>query len=191
MSRMQALWTASPRKVMAGFVGVLAATGIAVGSGANFNSSNANPSNVFSAGTISQTNSKLGAAVLTASGLKPGGTATGTVDIKNTGSVTGAFVLSQSNVTNTPPTPTLSTKLTIVITDKGDPALCAPTCPAGSPVYTGTIGGMGSTSLGTFAAGAAHRYEFVVTFPEGGTGGADNAYQGASTSVDYAFTATA
>jgi spore coat-associated protein N len=190
MSRIKALWTASPSKVMAGLVGVLAATGIAVGSGANFNSASANPSNVFSAGTISQSNSKTGAAVLTAAGLKPGGTATGTVDIKNTGSVSGAFTLSQSNLTNTPTTPALSSKLTIVITDKHDPA-CAVSCPADSTVYSGTIGGMGTTSLGTFAAAETHRYLFTVTFPDGGASGADNSYQGAQTSVDYAFTATA
>jgi hypothetical protein len=188
MTRMKALWTASPRKVLAGLVGVLAATGIAVGSGANFNAASANPSNVFSAGTISQTNSKAGAAVLTATGMRPGGTATGSVDIKNTGSVSGAFTLSQSNLTNTPATPPLSSKLTIVITDQGDPA-CTTSCPAASTVYSGTIGGMGSTTLGTFPAGATHRYAFVVTFPDGGTGGADNSYQGSQTSVDYAFTA--
>jgi spore coat-associated protein N len=188
MSRMTALWTASPRKVMLGFVGVLAATGIAVGSGANFNASSANPSNVFSAGTISQSNSKSGQAVLTASSMKPGGTATGTVDIKNTGSVAGAFTLSQSNLTNTPASPALSSKLTIVITDQGDPA-CTTGCPAASTVYSGTLAGMGNVALGTFAAGATHRYQFVATFPDGGSNGADNGYQGAQTSVDYAFTA--
>lgn len=189
MSRMKALWTASPSKVMAGLVGVLAATGIAVGSGANFNSVSANPSNVFSAGTISQSNSKTGAAILTASNLTPGGTATGTVDIKNTGTVAGAFTLSQSNVTNTPASPGLSTKLTIAITDQGDPAaLCASSCPV---VYSGTLAGMGTTTLGSFAAGQTHRYQFTVTFPDGGANGADNAYQGAQTSVDYNFQATA
>jgi hypothetical protein len=187
---MKALWTASPRKVMAGFVGVLAATGIAVGSGANFNSSSANPSNVFSAGTISHTNSKSGSAILTATGMKPGGTANGTVDIKNTGSTSGAFTLAQSNLTNTPVSPALSSKLTIVITDKHDPA-CVSSCPADSTVYSGTIGGMGTISLGTFAASETHRYQFVVTFPDGGTGGADNSYQGSQTSVEYDFTATA
>lgn len=190
MSRMKALWTASPRKVMAGFVGVLAATGIAVGSGANFNSSSANPSNVFSAGTISQQNSKSGSAILTATGMKPGGTANGTVDIKNTGSASGAFTLAQSNLTNTPTSPALSSKLTIVITDKHDPA-CSVSCPADATVYSGTIGGMGTISLGTFAADETHRYQFVVTFPDGGTGGADNSYQGSQTSVEYDFTATA
>lgn len=190
MSRIKALWAASPSKVMAGLVGVLAATGIAVGSGANFNSASANPSNTFSAGTISQSNSKANAAILTASGLKPGDTANGTVDIKNTGSVSGAFTLSQSNLTNTPANPALSQKLTIVITDKHDPA-CTVSCPADATVYSGTIGGMGTVSLGTFAANETHRYQFAVTFPDGGSNGADNSYQGAQTSVDYNFQATA
>jgi spore coat-associated protein N len=63
----------------------MAAAALAVGSGANFNSTSANPSNVFTAGTISRSNSKASAAILTASNIVPGNTATGTVDIKNTG----------------------------------------------------------------------------------------------------------
>ena len=190
MQRAAVLWRASPARVVLALFALMLAAAMAVGSGANFNSTSANPSNVFSAGTISQSNSKTGAAVLTASSLKPGGTATGTVDIKNTGSVSGAFTLSQSNLTNTPASPALSTKLTIVITDKHDPA-CATSCPADSTVYSGTIAGMGTISLGTFTAGQKHRYQFVVTFPDGGGNGADNSYQGASTSVEYDFTATA
>src|SRR4051794_9187069 len=189
MSRIKALWTASPRKVMAGFVGVLAATGIAVGSGANFNSTSANPSNVFSAGSISHTNSKAGAAILTASNMKPGTSSTGQVDIKNTGTATGAFTLAQSSLTNTPASPALSSKLTLTIVDKHDPA-CSTGCPADTTVYSGTIGGMGTISLGNYAADELHRYQFTVNFPDGGSGGADNGYQGAQTSVEYDFTAT-
>jgi spore coat-associated protein N len=188
MSRMKALWSASPRKVLAGLFAVLAAASIAVGSGANFNSASANPSNVFSGGTLAQSNSKTGAAILTASGLKPGGTATGTVDIANTGSVTGAFTLTKSAAVDTPTGTTLSTKLTVVITDQGDPT-CTVSCPAPATVYSGTLAGMGPITLGNFAANAKHRYQFVVTFPDSGTQGGDNAYQGASTTVDYSFTA--
>ena len=188
MSRFKALWTASPRKVMVGFVGVLAATGIAVGSGANFNSASANPSNVFSAGSISHSNSKSGAAILTASNMKPGDSQNGTVDIKNTGSVSGAFTLTQSSLTDTPASPGLSNKLTVKIEDLGDPASPNATPPV---VYTGTMAGMGTVSLGTFTSNQTHRYKFTVTFPDGGTGGADNSYQNAQTSVTYNFTATA
>lgn len=190
MSRITALWTASPRKVLVGLLGVLAAAGIAVGSGANFNSSSANPSNVFSSGTLSQSNSKAGAAILTASLLKPGGTASGTVDIANTGTIPGAFTLTKATPVDSPVGSGLSSKLTIVITDTGDPQ-CTVSCPASTTVYTGSLSGMGSITLGTFAPTAKHRYAFVVTFPDGGTGGADNAFQGTSTTVDYTFTASA
>lgn len=188
MSRLKALWSASPRKVLAALFVVLAAAGIAVGSGANFNSASANPSNTFSSGTLSQSNSKANQAILTASNLKPGGSATGTVDITNTGSGSGVFSLTKSTPTDTPASPALSAKLTVVITDQGDPA-CVSSCPAPSTVYSGTLAGMGAISLGTFTAGQKHRYQFVVTFPDSGTQGGDNAYQGASTSVDYTFTA--
>lgn len=188
MSRMKALWSASPRKVMAGLFALLAATGIAVGSGANFNSASANPSNTFSGGTLSQSNSKSNEAILTASGLKPGDTANGTVDIANTGSVAGAFTLTKSTPVDTPSSANLSGKLTVKVEDLGDPT-CTVSCPAAVSVYNGNIKDMGAITLGNFAASAKHRYKFTVTFPDGGTGGADNTYQGASTTVGYTFTA--
>ena len=49
---------------------------------------------------------------------------------------------------------------------------------------------MGTVALGTFAAGAKHQYKFSVTFPDGGANGADNAYGGATTTVNYVWTAT-
>ena len=54
----------------------------------------------------------------------------------------------------------------------------------GSSVYSGTLA-HGSIPLGTYAAAAKHRYSFVVTFPDSGANGADNAFAGTSTSVDY------
>ena len=57
-------------------------------------------------------------------------------------------------------------------------------------VYSGTLGSMGTLTLGTFAAGATHQYPFTVTLPDGGSNGADNAYGGATTTVDYVWTAT-
>jgi spore coat-associated protein N len=202
MTRMKSLWKASPRKVLLAFGALLIVAAVAVGSGANFNSTSANPSNVFTAGTISSSNSKASAAILTASNIVPGNAATGTVDIKNTGSASGRFTL-----TDTPPVDTpgvalagsgaqrlskkrLSKKLTLTIVDQGDPT-CTTACPAFTMVYTGTIFAQPATiALGTFPAGATHRYVFTMRFPEGGTGGADNAYQGASTTFDYNWFST-
>jgi hypothetical protein len=190
MHRLKSLWTASPRKVLVAFAGLLVAAAVAVGSGANFNSTSANPSNVFTAGTISHSNSKAGAAILTAANMVPGGTAAGTVDIKNTGSVNGTFTLAHTVAVDTPTSPGLSKKLTIVVQDLGEPA-CVSSCPAAVTLYTGLLSAMPSTiALGVFPAGYTHRYTFTVTFPDSGLNGADNAYQGASTSVEYDWSST-
>ena len=69
---------------------VLLAASVAVGSGAAFTAQTANPSNSFASGTLQIVNSKNTAAVLTASNLKPGDTATGTVDIQNSGSLSAS-----------------------------------------------------------------------------------------------------
>ena len=190
MSRITSLWKASPRKVLMAFGGLMVATAVAVGSGANFNSTSANPSNIFTAGTIAHSNSKPGAAILTATNMVPGNTSSGTVDIKNTGSAAGTFTLSHLAPTDTPVSPGLSKKLTVTISDLGDPT-CSTSCPAAVQVYSGTIFAMPTTTtLGVFAAGAEHRYTFAVAFPDGGTNGADNAYQSASTTVEYDWTST-
>ena len=190
MSRFTALWRASPRRILLALGGLMVAAALAIGSGANFNSTSANPSNVFTAGTISHSNSKASAAILTAANMVPGGTATGFVDIKNTGSVSGTFTLAHTVPVDTPATPGLSKKLTMTITDNGDPT-CVTSCPAAVSVYSGTMYAMPATiALGVFPAAATHRYTFVVTFPDSGTGGADNAYQGASTTVEYDWSST-
>src|SRR5688572_4546479 len=61
-----------PRRVLAALATVLAATGLTVASGADFTARSANPSNTFTTGTLSVSNSRAGAAILSASGLKPG-----------------------------------------------------------------------------------------------------------------------
>ncbi len=190
MTRFTALWKASPRKVLLAFGGLMVAAALAVGSGANFNSTSANPSNVFTAGTISHSNSKASAAILTASNMVPGGSATGTVDIKNTGSATGVFTLAHLTPVDTPTSPGLSKKLTVTVQDLGDPN-CVSSCPAAVQLYTGTIFAMPATiALGTYIANATHRYQFTVNFPDSGTGGADNAYQAAATTVEYDWSST-
>lgn len=173
---------------MAALFAVLAATALAVGSGANFNSTSANPSNVLSAGTMSQSNSKSGAAILTADKLKPGDSTNGTVDIKNTGDVNGTFTLLQSSVVDLPVSPSFSQLLTLKVEDLGDPA-CVSSCPAVQTVYLGNVFDMASLPLGTYAAGEIHRYKFTATFPNGTTSH-DNPYAGAKTTVGYSFEST-
>jgi hypothetical protein len=121
--------------------------------------------------------------------MKPGDTTTGSVDIKNTGDIAGTFTLTKSALVDTPTTPAFSSKLTLVIDDAGDPT-CTVSCPATVTKYSGTIAAMGTIAMGSFPAGATHHYTFTVTFPDGGAGGADNAYKSASTSLTYNWTST-
>jgi spore coat-associated protein N len=177
-----------PLRALGALSALIAAVAVAVGSSASFTASSANPSNTFAAGTLSILNSKEGLAVLTASGMKPGDSATGTVDVQNSGSLSGAFTLSRSGIVDSDGANPMSAKLDLVVKDCGDFSSGTPTCDVGDPVkYTGTVAAMSSAvSLGTFAASEKHRYEFAVTF----NSSAGNAYQGDSSSVQFDWNAS-
>lgn len=181
MRRLHAAVKSSPRKALSALAALTLATAVVIGSGANFNSTSANPGNTVTAGNLAHSNSKDGSAILTVAKLRPGQSSQGTVDITNTGDIDGVFTLSKSNLVDTPASPAFSAKLDLLVEDCGAPGPCT------SPVtkYSGKVGAMGAIALGTFAQGEAHRYRFTVTFPDGGAGGADNAYKAASTSVQY------
>jgi hypothetical protein len=178
-----------PHLALGALASALAAVGLVVGSGADFTSATANPANTFSSGTLTHTNSKNAAAVLTASAMKPGDTRTGSVTITNTGSLAGTFSLSKSNLTN----PVLgsggerlSDQMDLTIKD------------GATTVYAGKVGALGAITLdgdlvtaGTQQFGksgsatATHTYDFTVTLPAA-TG---DAFQGTSTSVQFDWTA--
>jgi hypothetical protein len=183
MSRFKIL-AANPRRSLAALATVLVAVGITGASGADFNAQTANPTNVFTAGTLSMDNSKNNAAILTATNMRPGAPATtGEVDIKNTGSLSAPFTLSKGTLTNTDGVNPLSPKLNIVVNDCGVDVDCA----TKSLLYTGTVAGMGANlALGTFASNATHRYEFNVDLD----GTAGNVYQGGSSTVQFVWNTT-
>ncbi len=180
--------TASPRRLLLVLGSLTIATATAVGSGANFNSTSSNPATLITAGTVVVTDSASGTSILTATLMKPGGSASGAVNIKNGGNIPATFTLAKAGLSDTPASPALSGRLELEVKDLGDPA-CVGSCPAPVTVYTGTLGSMGTLSLGAFAAESTHRYTFTVSFPEG-VNGADNAYEGAATQVEYVWTAT-
>ena len=186
MSRIDVLLI-HPKRTLGVLALVLIAVGIAVGSGANFSASSANPSNTFTAGTLTMSNSSDAAAVLTASNWKPGDTQTGTVDIANTGSLAGTFSLSRTALTNSDNANPMSDKINLIVKDCGDFSSGAPTCDAGDPVkYSGTLTAMTSNvALGTFAANEKHRYQFAATFDSS----AGNVYQGANSQATFTWNA--
>jgi hypothetical protein len=165
----------SPRRLLATLALLLAATGVAIGSGASFSSASVNPSNTFASGALTQSNDKDGKAVLTAANMKPGDTTSGTVTIKNTGTLGGSFTATESGVSSSYTT----TKLKLAVTDV--------TGGTSTPVFSGDLGGFGAKDLGAWKAGEAHTYKFVVTFPETNTD--QNTDQNKTASAAFSWTA--
>ncbi|MDP9294511.1 MAG: CalY family protein [Actinomycetota bacterium] len=190
MSRMQTL-VQRPKRTLAALATVLVAVGITTASGANFNAQSANAANTFSTGSLTMDNSLAGAAILTASNLRPGDPATvSTVDIKNTGTLSGVFTLSKGTLSDSDATYPMSAKLDATIVDCGVTlTVTDPICgDAGdSTVYSGTIAGMGTgLALGTFVPSARHRYQFSVAL----NSSADNNYQSDSSTVQFVWNAS-
>ena len=130
-------------------------------------------------------NDHEGSAILHSDALAPGDTTTGEVTIRNAGDAAGAFSLSPSAATNSGAGPTgpLSDVLQLSVSDV--------TGASPVPVYDGTLGAFARVALGTFPAGATHRYRFALTYPSGAPAEIDNGYQGASASVAFAWDAVA
>jgi spore coat-associated protein N len=182
VSRLSAL-AAHPRRTLAALAVVLAAVGITVGSGANFTASAANPGNVFATGSLSIANSPA-TALFTANGLKPGDSTNGTVDIQNTGSLSGDFTLASANPTGST---ALLGQLDLVVGDCGLwSGSTPPSCSSPATVYNGKVSALSSAALGTFAGSDQHRYKFTVTLPSS----TDNTFQGKSGTIDFTWAAT-
>ena len=134
--------------------------------------------NAFATGVLTMSRSGSGA-VLSASGMKIGDTVNGSVTITNTGTLAGSYTLSGSNSGSA----ALAGQLQLKIYEDTDNS--------GTAVYSGSLSGLSSASLGTFAAnGDAHTFYFHVSLPSAGSDTADNAFQGLSTSETLTWSAT-
>jgi hypothetical protein len=192
MSRFRVL-AANPRLALGALLTLLLAAAAVVGSGADFTASSANPANTFATGTLTISNSNEGAAVLSATGLKPGNSATGTVDIQNTGDLSGIFTLSRTAPLDSDSANPLSGKLNLTVVDCGTFASGTPVCGDSNDVTVyngGTIAQMGTVghtvnSLGTYQANDKHRYQFTAQLDSS----AGNAYQGDTSSVEFDWAA--
>jgi spore coat-associated protein N len=186
-----AVFASHPRRTLGVLATALLAVGVAVGSGANFTAESANAGNLVSAGTLSV--SGPATAILNATNLKPGDTSVSTADIQNTGSLAGTFKLVASDIVDTvgdvAPKSKLSDTATLTVKDCGlFTGATPPSCTGATQKASGLLSTLTSVGLGSFAAGARHRYEMTVTFPDGGAG-ADNGYQGASLTAALTFSA--
>ena len=182
MTRLQAL-VAHPRRTLGALAVVLAAVGITVGSGASFTASAANPGNAFTTGTLVIANSPS-TALLSVTGMKPGDSPSSTVDITNTGSLAGDFVLKTASPTGYT---ALLNQLQLTVLDCGAYTGAAPDCVTGTTSkYSGSVTGLTSAALGNYAGGIKHRYKITATLP----GATDDTYQGKTAGVDFAWSAT-
>jgi hypothetical protein len=166
----------NPRRSLVALSTALVAAAVAVGSGADFSSHSANPANTFSSGTLLQSNSKSGVAIVTGSNLKPGDVRSGEVTITNTGSLAGTFKLTESNASNGFGAGDMTLKIDEVTGQKT------------VSLYGGDIGKVPAEGigLGSFAAGEARTYRFTATFAEG----SPNSDQGKVAKADYEWDAT-
>ena len=189
MKRFKILFGQRRFQVLATMAVVLLAVSVVIASGANFTATSANPGNVFTAGTLTIGNTKADGTTstegtlvdqLTAANMKPGDVVTGTVKIKNTGSISGTFALTAAVSTGTGFSSTFSHDLTLKVTEDS------------TQIYSGAFDAMPATPLtsgAAWAAAAVHTYVFTVTFPNG-TPTNDNPFQGAKAQLNLTWTAT-
>ena len=164
---------------------VCSAVALAVRTGLPFRSTQpARAQAAAATGSLTQSNSRSGAAILGASAMRPGDVVTGEVTIANTGDIAGAFRLSQTPISELPGRGggLLSSKLQLQVVD-----VTAATAP--TTVWAGGLGAFDGRDLGTFGAGQARTYRFVTSFPDAGPA-TDNAFAGASSTVVFMWTAT-
>lgn len=170
--------------------GLLAVAAVAVSNRDEAPKRTASPQAVIESatGSFTQSNSRAGMPIFTASNVGPGDSASGEVTITNTGTIKGYFYLSQAQLTDTvgPGGGALSSRLRLTVRDVTSP---------GSPttVYSGPFAAMDAQPLGFIDPGASRVYDFSALFLDGGTppaaGAGDNAFKGSSTSVRYVWSA--
>jgi hypothetical protein len=148
----------------------------AIVAAARSHSAQAEPAALRASGDVQVANSHNGSAILSGP-LGPGDSLTGTVTISNIGAAAGGFTLELSHLTDTPGSGGgfFSRQLDLDVED-------VTVASAPRPVFHGRLNSLNPTSLGTFAAGAAHTYRFTVVWPPSSI---DSSMYGSSMSVEF------
>jgi len=146
------------------------ALGTAMFSGAGFSSRSANTASLAT-GSIQLTSSTSGAIVPSTAGMKPGQSREGTITITNKAEVAGTVTLTASGLTGT----ALASAIDLKIEDVTGTAV---------QKWSGKLGAFTSLNLGSFAAQAARKYRFTLSWP---SSAGEASLQGASTSLTFAW----
>jgi hypothetical protein len=178
----------------------LAATAIAAATWSSFSKTSANPSNSFSAGTVSLGDNDAGSSVLSLSSVRPGGTSSGCIRATYNGSLSSAVHLYGST------TGSLAQYLTLTITRGTETAPSFPSCSTFSAdatnyigsgagvIYSGTLANFSSTNTdyatglvdpSTWSSGNSHSFKFTLTLPSGAAAAA----QGLSSTAAFTWEA--
>ena len=126
-------------------------------SGASFTSGSTNPGDAFTAGTLSHVNSKSGQVVLSASGLRPGQSSSGSLTITGAGDLSARYSIDVASLVDMPASPALSGVLRLTIDDM--------TSGAAVQEWSGLVSSLGTVTLDTIAPGAVRTYRFTLDFP--------------------------
>jgi hypothetical protein len=182
MKRMKVMFGQRRIMILATLAILVLAAAALVASSASFTATSANAGNIFTAGTMTTTNTST---LATINGIMPDDTwhTVGTVQIGNTGGADGRLTMTTSGLDN--PTPgangaLLSDVLQLRITRLSDNVV----------VYAaGHIDAVGSVTMGDIAVGDDDTYRFEVMFPDGDTPtsgpGADNDYKLSSMTINF------
>lgn len=166
MERLRLLIGSRHWLLLAALACISLALGTAIFSGASFTSKSANSASL-AAGSIQLSSSAPNQAIVSASGMTPGGSKEGTISIGNQGDVAGIVTLKANGLTGT----TLGAVIVLKIEDVTGTA---------SKKYEGKLGSFSSVNLGSFAVGTTRKYRFTLSWPEASN---EAALQGLSTSL--------
>ncbi|HET7736859.1 MAG TPA: TasA family protein [Nocardioidaceae bacterium] len=161
---------ARSRKILVPLATLVAASAVAVGSGATFTSTSSNTLSAVTSGTLTHSNSKNNAAIFNLTNMKPGDVLNGGLTITNTGSLPAAFSLTETASANG----FSGTYLTLDIVNTT----------TNTSVYSGTFGGLADgakNALGTIQPGVANNFTFTVKLSQD----APNSEQGKTANAAY------
>lgn len=140
---------------------------------------------VATSGAFGIEDGREGKPIFAAAGIAPGDSASGTVAIRDTGSVPVALTLRRGELVDSPGLggALLSGRLDLTVVDVTEAA-------HPRTIYSGPLDSMPDQAAGELAPGATRTYEFTATLPDSGAPSFQNAVQAASTRVAYTWIAT-
>ena len=128
-------------------------------------------------GAVTLSASGGGHAIITASGLRPGQSVGGNVALANVGESRGRLTLLRTRMVDMPGRfgGRLSDALLLRVEE------------AGGGSWTGPLSGPDALDLGVMEPGEGRSYRLTLTLPDNGPAGRDNAVQGSSVTIDWAW----